>query len=164
MSGWTLGSAIYAACPPLMCIYILCCFTLFTGKGRGRQVIAVARTADLVMMMLDASKGDIQRQVTINTQRYEFKVCIVSAKWHCSRIWRCLEASATWGVLRSILCEEEFFPKGNKALEHLYSASSSPLLLSYKDWQFTHSGNLLNSCLNLNHYYQHLVSCSTFAV
>eukprot|EP00123_Amoebidium_parasiticum_P001625 comp12769_c0_seq1/m.7896 comp12769_c0_seq1/g.7896 ORF comp12769_c0_seq1/g.7896 comp12769_c0_seq1/m.7896 type:complete len:368 (-) comp12769_c0_seq1:44-1147(-) len=31
------------------------------GKGRGRQVIAVARTADLVLMMLDASKGDVQR-------------------------------------------------------------------------------------------------------
>lgn len=34
---------------------------LLSGKGRGRQVIAVARTADLVLMMLDAAKGDIQR-------------------------------------------------------------------------------------------------------
>ena len=33
------------------------------GKGRGRQVIAVARTADIVLMMLDAGKGDIQRYV-----------------------------------------------------------------------------------------------------
>jgi len=32
-----------------------------TGKGRGRQVIAVARTADLIIMMLDAVKGDVQR-------------------------------------------------------------------------------------------------------
>ena len=31
------------------------------GKGRGRQVIAVARTSDLVLMMLDASKGEVQR-------------------------------------------------------------------------------------------------------
>lgn len=31
------------------------------GKGRGRQVIAVGRTADLVLMMLDASKGEVQR-------------------------------------------------------------------------------------------------------
>jgi len=31
------------------------------GKGRGRQVIAVARTADLIFMMLDAVKGDVQR-------------------------------------------------------------------------------------------------------
>lgn len=31
------------------------------GKGRGRQVIAVARTADMVLMMLDATKGDKQR-------------------------------------------------------------------------------------------------------
>ncbi|KAA0189563.1 Developmentally-regulated GTP-binding protein 2 [Fasciolopsis buskii] len=31
------------------------------GKGRGRQVIAVARTADLVIIMLDASKPDIHR-------------------------------------------------------------------------------------------------------
>ncbi|XP_054565560.1 developmentally-regulated GTP-binding protein 2 isoform X2 [Eptesicus fuscus] len=28
------------------------------GKGRGRQVIAVARTADVVIMMLDATKGE----------------------------------------------------------------------------------------------------------
>lgn len=33
------------------------------GKGRGRQVIAVARTADLVMMMLDATKQDVQREL-----------------------------------------------------------------------------------------------------
>ncbi|XP_033631114.1 developmentally-regulated GTP-binding protein 2-like isoform X1 [Asterias rubens] len=33
------------------------------GKGRGRQVIAVARTADLVVMMLDANKGDVQREL-----------------------------------------------------------------------------------------------------
>lgn len=31
------------------------------GKGRGRQVIAVARTSDLVIMMLDAAKGEIQK-------------------------------------------------------------------------------------------------------
>lgn len=29
----------------------------------GRQVIAVARTADLVLMMLDATKQDVQRQL-----------------------------------------------------------------------------------------------------
>ena len=33
------------------------------GKGRGRQVIAVARTADLVLMMLDASKAELQRDL-----------------------------------------------------------------------------------------------------
>lgn len=33
------------------------------GKGRGRQVISVARTADMVLMMLDATKGEIQRQL-----------------------------------------------------------------------------------------------------
>ncbi|KAH3745883.1 DNA mismatch repair protein Mlh1 [Pelomyxa schiedti] len=33
------------------------------GKGRGRQVIAVARTADVVLMMLDASKGNVQKQI-----------------------------------------------------------------------------------------------------
>lgn len=33
------------------------------GKGRGRQVIAVARTSDLVIMMLDATKGDKQRDL-----------------------------------------------------------------------------------------------------
>jgi len=33
------------------------------GKGRGRQVIAVARTADLVLMMLDALKGEVQKRL-----------------------------------------------------------------------------------------------------
>ncbi|VDL90599.1 unnamed protein product [Schistocephalus solidus] len=33
------------------------------GKGRGRQVIAVARTADLVLMMLDATKPHVQREL-----------------------------------------------------------------------------------------------------
>ena len=33
------------------------------GKGRGRQVIAVARTADLVLMILDATKKDVHRQL-----------------------------------------------------------------------------------------------------
>lgn len=33
------------------------------GKGRGKQVIAVARTADLVLMLLDATKGLQQRKL-----------------------------------------------------------------------------------------------------
>ncbi|VDP19300.1 unnamed protein product [Soboliphyme baturini] len=33
------------------------------GKGRGRQVIAVARTSDMILMMLDALKGDIQKHL-----------------------------------------------------------------------------------------------------
>eukprot|EP01111_Echinosteliopsis_oligospora_P009912 TRINITY_DN2997_c0_g2_i1.p1 TRINITY_DN2997_c0_g2~~TRINITY_DN2997_c0_g2_i1.p1 ORF type:complete len:370 (-),score=98.19 TRINITY_DN2997_c0_g2_i1:8-1117(-) len=33
------------------------------GKGRGRQVIAVAKTADLILMMLDASKGEQQKRL-----------------------------------------------------------------------------------------------------
>ncbi|KAL1928855.1 hypothetical protein VTP01DRAFT_2641 [Rhizomucor pusillus] len=33
------------------------------GKGRGRQVIAVARTADIILMMLDATKSSQQRQL-----------------------------------------------------------------------------------------------------
>lgn len=35
--------------------------SIYPGKGRGRQVIAVARTADVVIMMLDATKGEVQR-------------------------------------------------------------------------------------------------------
>jgi len=33
------------------------------GKGRGRQVIAVAKTSDLILMVLDATKGDIQKEL-----------------------------------------------------------------------------------------------------
>jgi len=33
------------------------------GKGRGRQVIAVGRTADMVIMMIDATKKDVQKEL-----------------------------------------------------------------------------------------------------
>jgi ribosome-interacting GTPase 1 len=33
------------------------------GKGRGRQVIAVARTSDLILMVLDATKAFIHREL-----------------------------------------------------------------------------------------------------
>lgn len=36
------------------------------GKGRGRQVIAVSRTSDLIMMVLDATKGRDQRLILEN--------------------------------------------------------------------------------------------------
>ncbi|KAJ1568710.1 Developmentally-regulated GTP-binding protein 2, partial [Nowakowskiella sp. JEL0078] len=49
------------------------------GKGRGRQVIATAKTADLILMMLDATKGIKQRSlleaeleavgIRVNTQK-----------------------------------------------------------------------------------------------
>jgi len=34
------------------------------GKGRGRQVISVGRTSDLILMMLDATKGDVQKKTS----------------------------------------------------------------------------------------------------
>jgi ribosome-interacting GTPase 1 len=33
------------------------------GKGRGRQVIAVAKSADLILMVLDASKSDAHKAI-----------------------------------------------------------------------------------------------------
>lgn len=36
------------------------------GKGRGRQVIAVGRTSDLILMVLDATRGEDQRQILEN--------------------------------------------------------------------------------------------------
>eukprot|EP01006_Ploeotia_vitrea_P039335 TRINITY_DN66336_c6_g3_i1.p2 TRINITY_DN66336_c6_g3~~TRINITY_DN66336_c6_g3_i1.p2 ORF type:complete len:366 (-),score=190.48 TRINITY_DN66336_c6_g3_i1:54-1151(-) len=35
------------------------------GKGRGRQVIAVARTSDMILMVLDASKAEVQKKLLI---------------------------------------------------------------------------------------------------
>ena len=37
------------------------------GRGRGRQVVSVAKTADLVMMMLDATKSAQQRPCLLYT-------------------------------------------------------------------------------------------------
>ena len=33
------------------------------GRGRGRQVVSTAKTADLIVMMLDATKSDEQRRL-----------------------------------------------------------------------------------------------------
>lgn len=33
------------------------------GKGRGRQIIATARSSDMILMVLDATKDDVQRQL-----------------------------------------------------------------------------------------------------
>jgi ribosome-interacting GTPase 1 len=38
-------------------------FFTIKGKGRGRQVIAVARTSDLIIIMLDATKSEVQREL-----------------------------------------------------------------------------------------------------
>jgi len=37
-----------------------------TGKGRGKNVIQVARNSDMILMMLDASKGDKERDILGN--------------------------------------------------------------------------------------------------
>jgi small GTP-binding protein len=41
------------------------------GKGRGRQVIAAAKTSDLILLMLDATKGDVQRHLLLE----ELQMC-----------------------------------------------------------------------------------------
>ena len=58
------------------------------GKGRGRQVVAVAKTADLVLMLLDSTKSEKQKEllerelhevgIRFNRQRPNiyFKVCL----------------------------------------------------------------------------------------
>ena len=41
------------------------------GKGRGRQVIAVARSADLVLMVVDAGSGKAERQKELLVRELE---------------------------------------------------------------------------------------------
>ena len=49
------------------------------GKGRGKQVIAVARTADLVVMQLDALKGPYQAdQLTAELEAVGIRLNTVS--------------------------------------------------------------------------------------
>ena len=42
------------------------------GKGRGKQVINVARTSDLILMMLDAGKGEVQKHLLQNELEVRF--------------------------------------------------------------------------------------------
>lgn len=41
------------------------------GRGRGRQVVAIEKSADLVMMVLDSTKDEAQRQ---KLERYVNKI------------------------------------------------------------------------------------------
>lgn len=58
------------------------------GKGRGRQVIATARSSDMIIMVLDATKDDAQRQmltkeledVGIRLNKYHPKISITRTK------------------------------------------------------------------------------------
>lgn len=60
------------------------------GKGRGKQVIAVARTADLVLMMLDAAKGEIQKYDSL----YECaELCRYEMYMHSKTEIKCCENS-----------------------------------------------------------------------
>lgn len=63
-------------------LFVSLCNILSTcpGKGRGRQVIAVARTADVVIMMLDATKGEVQRSAGLGRRQAD----ISSKAW----VWR----------------------------------------------------------------------------
>ena len=65
--GLILSPSSYALPPPFLLpslpLSLPPSLHLSSGKGRGRQVIAVARTADVILMMLDAGKGEVQRQL-----------------------------------------------------------------------------------------------------
>ncbi|KAJ3749985.1 developmentally regulated GTP-binding protein [Lentinula detonsa] len=39
------------------------CFMNISGRGRGRQVVSTAKTADVILIMLDATKSDEQRRL-----------------------------------------------------------------------------------------------------
>lgn len=64
------------------------------GKGRGRQVIAVARTADLIIMMLDAVKGDVQR----------LAFWVVGGVFLCSQFLYCVSLTSLWLSLSDEAC------------------------------------------------------------
>lgn len=49
------------------------------GKGRGKQVINVARTSDLILMMLDAGKGEVQKHLLQNELEVRFFLSLALA-------------------------------------------------------------------------------------
>ena len=76
------------------------CVCCISGKGRGRQVIAVARTADLIIMMLDATKKEIQKYEYILSCDILLEILKMSRS---PFITLCLEAIAThWKMYTSI--------------------------------------------------------------
>lgn len=69
------------------------------GKGRGRQVIAVARGSDMVLMVLDASKAEIQRQL-LTKELYE-----VGIRLNCRRPDISIKVKKGGGVTLNSMCD-----------------------------------------------------------
>lgn len=63
------------------------------GKGRGRQVIAVAKSSDLIMMVLDASKSEAHKAILTRELEGSFRVVFSNQTYHATRLTRrCIAA------------------------------------------------------------------------
>ena len=69
------------------------------GKGRGRQVIAVARTADLILMVLDATKKDIHKSLL------EAELEAVGIRLNCKKPSIYFKQKATGGIKFTATCK-----------------------------------------------------------
>ncbi|KAF3813647.1 hypothetical protein GH733_018800 [Mirounga leonina] len=83
------------------------------GKGRGRQVIAVARTADVVIMMLDATKGEVQRRALVSLRVGKgFLWTMEAIRPASGHLWRLM------GALPRSLLEKELESVGIRLNKH----------------------------------------------
>jgi len=70
------------------------------GKGRGRQVIAVAKSADLVLMVLDAASGKSEEQKRLLA--HELEVCGLRLNKHPPNI--SFKKKSTGGIMVNFMC------------------------------------------------------------
>lgn len=64
-----------------------CLSTARAGKGRGRQVIAVARTSDMILMMLDAEKAERQKELLTHVRMLRLRFVFDSIWTPVGRSW-----------------------------------------------------------------------------
>jgi len=63
------------------------------GRGRGRQVVSTAKTSDLIIMMLDATKSEEQRRLleieldAVGIRLNKTKPDGMSASWDTKKGW-----------------------------------------------------------------------------
>lgn len=121
----------------------------FIGKGRGRQVIAVARTADVVIMMLDANKGEVQRCVTPTVCVCMFASRLLEGIWEADELFDQLIISYSFifNLSRELL-EKELESVGIRL-------NSSKPNIYFK----VHFYHLPERCININSWIQRDLRC-----
>ena len=92
------------------------------GRGRGRQVVSTAKTADLILVMLDATKSEEQRRLL------EIELDAVGIRLNKKKPDVVFKRKTTGGVSTSGQVVAQFLTHNFCRLPYVHHSRSTPLL------------------------------------